>query len=435
MGDQVPTVVLDDDPTGTQMATGVTVLLEWSAQRIAEVLAAKGSLYVQTNSRALDEKAAVELSLALREAIDAASAELGRPVRVVLRGDSTLRGHVFTESEVFAGDDSPVLFVPAFPQGGRTTLDSVHYLVVDGVRMPVGETEFAQDPVFGFTASNLVDWVREKGDAQGYGYPVAELRESNGAGLAELLTTVPAGAWVVPDAETDEDIALIHAALQQAERAGRAVVIRCAATLAALCAEVLSTSLLSRPLTVAAGGEMPGKVLVVCGSHTGASTRQLTALCDAYGLKPVEISTDAAFEDPRAAGAAAAERVLEAFGSTDLVVLSSERHRRPEDDTLSHGELVMRALMTATATVLRRVRTVVSKGGITSAEVARVGLDATEATVRGQVAPGISVWDLFNDGVPGTQIVVPGNVGDTGALIDVIEATGIHFASKETQQA
>lgn len=430
-----PTVVLDDDPTGTQMATGVTVLLDWSADRIARVLSAEGSLYIQTNSRALEQRDAVALATALREAVACASRELGRPIRVVLRGDSTLRGHVFAESEVFAGDSSPVLFVPAFPAGGRTTVGSVHYLVVDGVRMPVGDSEFARDPVFGFRSSNLVDWVREKGDAQGLGYPVEELRATAGRGLAELLVDAPAGAWVVPDAETDGDIALIHAALVAAETHQRAVVTRCAATLAALCAGVLSTSLLPRPIDVANRTDNAGKILVVCGSHTGASTRQLAALCAHHGIETVEIPTDAAFADPVAAGAAATERILQAFRSSDLVVLASERHRRASDDSLAHGELVITALMAATATVLRSVRTVISKGGITSAEVARSGFGADQATVRGQVAPGISVWDVHTADGPGTQVVVPGNVGDDGALIDVIDATGVHLRSKETRQA
>jgi uncharacterized protein YgbK (DUF1537 family) len=297
--------------------------------------------------------------------------------------------------------------------------------------MPVGETEFAQDPVFGFRSSNLVDWVREKGGAHGIAFPVERLRATGGRGLAEVLIDAPAGAWVVPDAETDDDIALIHSALQAAEAAGRPVVTRCAATLAAQCADVLSTSLLSRPIEIANRMESDRKVLVVCGSHTGASTRQLTALCERHGVEPVQIPTDDAFADPESAGAVAAERILAAFESAHLAVLSSERHRRAADDTLVHGELVMRALMAATSIVLRDVRTVVSKGGITSAEVARVGFGATEATVRGQVAPGISVWDLHTD-TAGTQVVVPGNVGDTDALIDVIEAIGQHFVSKET---
>jgi uncharacterized protein YgbK (DUF1537 family) len=66
---------------------------------------------------------------------------------------------------------------------------------------------------------------------------------------------------------------------------------------------------------------------------------------------------------------------------------------------------------------------IVSKGGITSAEVARNGFGATRARVRGQIAPGISVWDVDADG-PRIQVVVPGNVGDDGALVDVMKGIG-----------
>jgi hypothetical protein len=46
--------------------------------------------------------AAVALCRRIREEIDFASAGLGEPVQVVLRGVSTLRGHVFAETDVLA---------------------------------------------------------------------------------------------------------------------------------------------------------------------------------------------------------------------------------------------------------------------------------------------------------------------------------------------
>ncbi len=52
------TVVLDDDPTGTQSATGVRVLLRWDADRLAAALDEVDAVYLQTNSRAVDEPAA-----------------------------------------------------------------------------------------------------------------------------------------------------------------------------------------------------------------------------------------------------------------------------------------------------------------------------------------------------------------------------------------
>jgi len=48
------------------------------------------------------------------------------------------------------------------PPGGRKTIDGVHLLTVDGRDVPVHETEFARDAVFGYTHSFLPDYVNEK---------------------------------------------------------------------------------------------------------------------------------------------------------------------------------------------------------------------------------------------------------------------------------
>jgi uncharacterized protein YgbK (DUF1537 family) len=408
------TAVLDDDPTGTQSATGVTVLLDWDTDSLVAALRDQPGVYLQTNSRAVAPAEAVALSRRTREQLAAASQELGQPILPVLRGDSTLRGHVFAESDVFAGLTGSVLFVPAFPQGGRTTVDSVHRVVIDGVDTPVAETEFAQDPVFGYRSSNLVSYVREKGDRRGIPVSLDVLRKSGGAAVATALLAAGPGEFVLPDAATDADIDLIHAGLLTALSARSDIVVRCGATLAAICAGCLSPGYLDRPL----GATRPG-VLIVCGSHTAAATAQLEALTDRLGRKPVEIPTEAALTDPVAAGREAAHSLRDELREHGFATVSTERVRRATHDSLSHGDLVNRALMTAAGAVIDSVGTVVSKGGITSAGVARTALGATRARVRGQLAACISVWDYDNGAV---QVVVPGNVGGRDTLVDVISA-------------
>ncbi len=155
-------VVLDDDPTGTQAARDVTVLLQADEETLTDVLTLEHSVYVQTNSRALPETEAVAQVGRIRELLDLFSRERDIEVRIVLRGDSTLRGHVFAESRVLFGADSVMLFVPAFPEGGRLTRDGVHLLRRGDEEIPVGETEFARDPVFGFVTSDLRDFVQSE---------------------------------------------------------------------------------------------------------------------------------------------------------------------------------------------------------------------------------------------------------------------------------
>jgi uncharacterized protein YgbK (DUF1537 family) len=176
----------------------------------------------------------------------------------------------------------------------------------------------------------------------------------------------------------------------------------------------LSPGFLGRPLKAGRPG-----VLIVCGSHTSAATAQLEALTDRLGRKPVEISTGAALSDPEKAGREAAHFVRAELREHGFATVSTERIRRAAHDSLSHGELVNRALMTAAGAVIDSVGTVVSKGGITSAEVAHTALGATRARVRGQLAAGISVWDYATGTI---QVIVPGNVGGRDTLVDVVSA-------------
>ncbi|MGB4137515.1 MAG: four-carbon acid sugar kinase family protein, partial [Microbacterium sp.] len=189
------TVVLDDDPTGTQSASGVVVLLDYDAASIRDALEQADSVYVQTNSRAIDERSAIELVSGVRDAARQAAAELGEGLQFVLRGDSTLRGHVFAETEQFLDDDSVIVFSPAFPDGGRTTVDGVHWVRIGDRRLAAHETEYAQDPVFPFASGVLTEYVTEKSGRPSVTVALADVRAG---ATASAIATAPAGAVVLP---------------------------------------------------------------------------------------------------------------------------------------------------------------------------------------------------------------------------------------------
>jgi uncharacterized protein YgbK (DUF1537 family) len=412
----VKTIVLDDDPTGTQSATDVTVLLEWDVDLLTAALHDADSVYVQTNSRAIDERAAVELVRAVRDDGLAAAQRLGDEARFVLRGDSTLRGHVFAESEVFAGDEAIIVFVPAFPAGGRTTIDGVHLVRIDGVDMPANETEYADDPVFPFSSGTLIDYVAEKSGRPAVQVPLDTVR--SGA-LLDVLRSAAAGTVVLPDVAGDDDIAQIADAITTAQHAGTDIVVRCAAPLAAALAGVSSDGLLTTPLVAE-----PRRTLLACGSHTAGATRQLEPVLRRWGDAAV-VNTTAALADSRRAGEEAARLASAALDSTGLAVIMSERARSREHNTLDHGRAVMSALTTAVRQLSPTLDVVIAKGGITSADVARVGLGARSARVLGQVLAGVSVWQLTAaDGHEVLYVVVPGNVGGAETLTDVLAAVG-----------
>jgi uncharacterized protein YgbK (DUF1537 family) len=156
------TVVLDDDPTGVQTLAGIRVLLTWDADRIRAALTGRPAVHLVTNSRALPPDHVRSLVAA------AAGAALeARPgARLVLRGDSTLRGHLLEEylgvCDVLKSIRPVLLLVPALPAAGRITRDGVHLFVRDGVATPLHDTEYARDGVFTYASSRLLEWAEER---------------------------------------------------------------------------------------------------------------------------------------------------------------------------------------------------------------------------------------------------------------------------------
>ncbi|MFC7787738.1 four-carbon acid sugar kinase family protein [Microbacterium sp. MAHUQ-60] len=405
-------VVLDDDPTGTQSASNVTVLLTWDADIVEEALATADSVYLQTNSRALDERDAIGLVQAIRGVTAEVADRLDIDVRLVLRGDSTLRGHVVAETRAIAEVDAVHLFVPAFPAGGRITRNGVHHLRQDGRLVPVSQTEYAHDPVFGFSSSRLTAFIESYSGARALHVPLDEVRTGR---LAGVLREAPAGCFVVPDAENDEDIGIIAEAVERVWDS-RAVTVRTAAPLAAALAKVVSRQPLDAEVLSSARS-----VLVVCGSHTDGARAQVAALSTRLG-PPTVVRTTAALRDPYAEGARAAAEELSLSRPGAARFVATERDRCDSHDGLQHGAAVMQALTVAARLLAAEAEVVVTKGGITSAEVVRQSLGARAALVCGQVRPGVSVWRVRTDaGQECDCVIVPGNMGDPEILVEAVD--------------
>ncbi|WP_332872873.1 nucleotide-binding domain containing protein, partial [Desertihabitans aurantiacus] len=168
----------------------------------------------------------------------------------------------------------------------------------------------------------------------------------------------------------------------------------------------------------------PGRTLLVCGSHTGAATRQLERATGGERAAPSVVDTDRALTDTSAEADRLVTELAPAVGD-GFAAVASERVRRAEHDTLAHGRSVMEVLVSVVQRLREEVDVVVTKGGITGADVAGAGLGATSARVLGQVLPGVSVWRLTTPaGREVVQVVVPGNVGDDDTLDAALRAVG-----------
>jgi uncharacterized protein YgbK (DUF1537 family) len=424
-----PLVLLDDDPTGTQALREVPVFLIWEdTAQLADALAADGATAdLLTNTRALPAAGAERVT---REAAEAARAA-APDVRLVLRGDSTLRGHVLEEYRAvrdvaFAGQDPALLLVPALPAAGRVTKHGIHWLVQDGQRVPVSETEYATDRTFGYRSARLTQWAEERSrghfpDEAGVEVSLAALREEGGAAVAGALAAAAANgpAVCVPDAETVEDLELVAAGLREAERRGVEVVVRCAPTFAAILAGRLATDAVAPP-------RADDGVLVVCGSYVSRTTSQLERLCASRRVDPLVVDpvalcgADADAEVERVA-AAAGEQLAE----RGIAVVATPRGAPAEGDLLATGERVAAGLAGITRALPALPHTVFAKGGITSAVVLRDGLGVAAAQVAGPVAPGVALWRAESRGRPLDYLVVPGNVGGPELLVELADLVGV----------
>lgn len=418
-----PYVVLDDDPTGVQTLAGIRVLLSWDAGRIRGALDGRPAVHLITNTRALaPDRVGPLVEEAARAALEAQPC-----ARVVLRGDSTLRGHLLEEVSALAAIVAPgvppvLLLVPALLSAGRVTVRGVHLFERNGRRVPLHETEYAHDGVFAYSSARLLAWAEERTDglfgaADGAELHLAELRSGGAEAVAAslaLLAGMRRPAVLAPDVETPDDLALVAAGFELAAQAGLPVVVRCAPAFAGVLAG--TTAREPAPLPDGAGG-----VLVVCGSYVAQSTRQLAALAAAQPGALIEADARALAGE----GTHEAERVAAAaswlLAESGLAIVATPRERPGGTISLAAGERIAHNLARAVSLIRPRPPVVVAKGGITSAVTLRDGAGAREAEVLGPVAPGVSHWSTrWPGGEPLSYLVVPGNVGEDGLLADVV---------------
>lgn len=399
--------ILDDDPTGTQTVSGVDVILRPDGPLFERFLGSPDrSVFVLTNSRALSVGDSVALLTRLKRDIEAMATAQGIRPAYLLRGDSTLRGHVFAEADVFGGSRHVVLFVPAFPEGGRITRRGVQWVRIDGRSQNAADTEYAADPVFGYRSRDLVSWVAETGKGRSaMVVPLRELRNGGPAVVSSALATAAPGTVVVPEATRREDLELVARGLLTAEAHGHQVVVRCAASFAAIRAGLEGRSVSHVPLRA------PGRLLIVCGSTTRSSTEQLERLAAAG----VFIQT---VDGPPSQSLL--ESVAVRLDGDGVAVLATPRRRAADMQDLASGAKVMQSLCRAVAGLEGHFEGALAKGGATSGEVA-LALGAGTARVEGQLAPGVPLWMLrVADSMTMPYGVVPGNVGDSGTLLRVV---------------
>jgi uncharacterized protein YgbK (DUF1537 family) len=433
-------IAIDDDPTGCQTVHSCLLLTRWDVDTLVEALSDESPLFfVLSNTRGLDAAQAAEVTreicINLRAALDRLAGQ-GRPIQplIVSRSDSTLRGHYPVETDVIAEELGPFdahFLVPAFFEGGRITRDGVHYLLVDGRPVPVNETEFARDSVFGYRHAFLPDYVEEKtgGRIQASEVERFGLDDVRGEIGARLLSLSENRGCVV-DAERQSDLDGFARQVLAAAGEGKRFLFRSAASLLTAFAALPPQPVAARSMSAYVRGGRPGVVLV--GSHVAKSSRQLQTLIETTDVVPVEIDLERLVQDEAGLFETIIDRLETAQHEHRNLVLYTSRGERQFPTTaerLAFGERVSGFLVRIVQNLPRETGFLISKGGITSNDTLSQGLALHTARVLGQILPGCPVVRCPADHprLPELPVVIfPGNVGDDAALAEVYRILTLH---------
>ena len=431
-------VVLDDDPTGTQTVHGLPVLTEWSVASLREeLLTDTPAFYILTNSRSLPLSEAQSLNAEVGANLLEASRSSKRDFAVVSRSDSTLRGHFPGEVDALGTalgvSFDAWLLVPFFLEGGRYTIDDIHYVLDGDMLIPAGETAYARDKVFGYTSSNLHDWVAEKtgGDIKAkqiISISINDLRIGGPLRVVEKLQQLKSPSICIVNAASYRDLEVLAAGLLEQEAMGQRFLYRTAASFVRVRAGIPERSLitceeLSMPDT--------GGSLMIVGSYVPNTSEQLKHLLTHPWVSPIEIRVEALLS--RKSRLMEIELTIQRANQAlslgeDVVIYTSREHVTAQslnvESDLWIGKQISDSLVNVVRGISERPRYLVAKGGITSSDVATKGLGVKRAIILGQILPGVPVWQLGNKSrYPGLPyIVFPGNVGDSDALVRIVEA-------------
>lgn len=435
-------VVLDDDPTGVQTVHDISVYTDWSKDSIRSGFNEKNNLfYILTNSRGFTAEQTTKAHREIAEVVDAVARETGKEYIFISRSDSTLRGHYPLETELLKESyekntgktiDGEIL-CPFFKEGGRFTIENVHYVKYGEDLIPANETEFAKDKTFGYTACTMPEYVEEK---TGGTYKAADVTCISLEDIHEMkidrieaqLMAVKGFNKIIVNAVGYEDVKVFCVALYRAMAKGKVFMFRTAAAIVKVMGAVTDQALLTREQMVVKETDNGG--IVVVGSHTDKTTKQVEALKELADIEFIEldaslVTDDEAFEAEVMRCLQKEEECIKAgktvccYTSRKLITADTG----DKEDELRLSVKISDAVQSLVGRLSVTPAFVIAKGGITSSDVGTKALAVKKANVLGQIKPGIPVWQTGDESkFPLTPYVIfPGNVGEITTLKEAVE--------------
>lgn len=435
-------VVLDDDPTGVQTVHDISVYTNWDKDSIRQGFEEENNLfYVLTNSRGFTEEQTTKAHHEIAEVVDEVARETGKEYIFISRSDSTLRGHYPLETQLLKADyekntgktiDGEIM-CPFFKEGGRFTIDNVHYVKYGEELVPANETEFAKDKTFGYTAYTMPEYIEEKtkGEYKAADVTCISLEDIHNMDIDKIeaqLMEVTGFNKVIVNAVDYADVKVFCTALYRAMAKGKVFMFRTAAAIVKVMGAVIDQPLLTREQMVVK--ETTNGGIVVVGSHTEKTTKQVECLKELKDIEFIELDAtlvkdDDAFEAEVSRCLAREEECIRAGKTvccyTTRALITADTGDK--EDELRLSVKISDAVQSLVGRLSITPSFVIAKGGITSSDVGTKALEVKKANVLGQIKPGIPVWQTGEESkFPLTPYVIfPGNVGEISTLKEAVE--------------
>jgi uncharacterized protein YgbK (DUF1537 family) len=436
-------VVLDDDPTGVQTVHDVSVYTDWEIDSIEKAFAEDQSIFfILTNSRGLTAQETKTVHQQIAKRVLAVSQKTGKPFILISRSDSTLRGHYPLETEVLRnvienGSDKKIdgeIIFPFFKEGGRFTINNIHYVQEGEDLLPAADTEFAKDKTFGYTKSHLGEWCEEKTKGVFKAEKVTfisldDLRGLKIDAIADQLLGVSDFNKIVVNAIDYVDVKVFVIALVKAIKKGKTFIFRSAAAVTKVLGGVPDKALLTHDELILSENRNGG--IVIVGSHVNKTTMQLEALQKSdLPMAFIEFNQHRVLEkggldeEVKRVISLVEEKIKD--GQSVAVYTKRERFDLDTDDKEAQLKISIEISDAVTAIIANlsiRPNYIIAKGGITSSDIGTKALRVKRAKVMGQIRPGIPVWMTGQESLfPGLPYVIfPGNVGTETTLLEAVE--------------
>lgn len=435
-------VVLDDDPTGVQTVHDISVYTNWTKDSIRQGFEEENNLfYVLTNSRGFTVEQTTKAHNEIAAVVDEVAKETGKEYIFISRSDSTLRGHYPLETTILKDNyekntgntiDGEIL-CPFFKEGGRFTIENVHYVKYGEELVPANETEFAKDKTFGYTAATMPEYIEEKtkGLYKAGDVTCISLEDIHNVDIDKIeaqLMEVKDFNKIIVNAVDYVDVKVFCVALYRAMTKGKVFMFRTAAAIVKVMGAVTDQPLLTREQMVVTETKNGG--IIVVGSHTDKTTKQVEHLKELKDIEFIELDAtlvkdDAAFEAEVQRCLAKEEECIKAGKTvccyTTRALITADTGNK--EDELRLSVKISDAVQSLVGRLNITPSFVIAKGGITSSDVGTKALAVQKANVLGQIKPGIPVWQTGDESkFPLTPYVIfPGNVGEITTLKEAVE--------------